>query len=138
MKSQEGLTLIEILASIVILSIIILVTANFFVQGSKFSRVSDEKFSDIQIARDILSVYQTKDSSELFLRIGNPRTEINIIDELQVESDQQSYYQGRKAFVAFREHPDPRIKTDVVVIEVVVQSNTSGIKNETVLEGYSR
>ncbi|WP_449537144.1 prepilin-type N-terminal cleavage/methylation domain-containing protein [Ferdinandcohnia sp. Marseille-Q9671] len=138
MNNQKGLTLIEILASIVILSIIILVSANFFIQGSKFSKVTDEKFSDLQVAKDILAVYQGKDKSTLQDKIGNARLEVSILDELEVDPNQEEYYRGRRAFVTFNKHSDPRIKNDVLVIKVVVESNTNGIKNETVLEGYSK
>ncbi|KMJ60294.1 hypothetical protein AB685_05620 [Bacillus sp. LL01] len=60
--NQKGLTLIEILASIVILGIILTGMLGFFSQMVKYSSHADNKITSINLAEKMLSEYKTTNS----------------------------------------------------------------------------
>ena len=45
---EKGLTLVEILASIVILAIVLIAFMSFFTQSAKFTKFNDEKLTAVQ------------------------------------------------------------------------------------------
>jgi prepilin-type N-terminal cleavage/methylation domain-containing protein len=53
LKNEKGLTLIELLASIVILSIILLSFMTFFTNSFKYNAVSSDKINTTNIAREV-------------------------------------------------------------------------------------
>jgi len=60
--NQKGLTLIEILVSIVILGIIFTGMLGFFSQTVKFSSYNENKITSINLAEKMLSEYKTTNS----------------------------------------------------------------------------
>lgn len=53
LKKQNGFTLIEILASIIILSIILITFFSFFSQSINFSKANEEEYAAIHLAEQI-------------------------------------------------------------------------------------
>jgi len=82
MKNNQGLSLVELLVSIVILSIVIVSFMSFFSQSMKFSRIIEEKLAAINIAEEILSNAKK-----------NPEEEpIKLLTEQQIELNKKKYY----------------------------------------------
>lgn len=71
-NSEKGLTLIEILVSIVILSIIFLSITSFFPQMGLLNKANEDKTITINKAKDILNQWQNRQDVTNFLR--NPTT----------------------------------------------------------------
>lgn len=58
LHSQKGLTLIEILASIVILSIVVITFFTFFINSSGYTSISSEKFQTTNLAREVSNEFK--------------------------------------------------------------------------------
>jgi len=54
-KNSNGLTLVELLVAIVILSIVLLTSMSIFSQAMKFSRITEENLVAINFAEKVLS-----------------------------------------------------------------------------------
>lgn len=67
LKNEKGLTLIEVLTSIVILSIILLTTMSFFPQMGQLNNQNQEKAKAINIAKEILINWQESSDVKWFL-----------------------------------------------------------------------
>jgi|SRR5690625_366020 len=69
LKNEEGLTLVELLGSIVILSIIVLAFLGFFIQSARTTQVSDEildaSYIAQQQAEEIYNLTNTMNYSDL-------------------------------------------------------------------------
>lgn len=53
--NEEGLTLVEILAALVILGIVLVSFMSFFTQSAKFTTINYEKLTAVQVAEDVIS-----------------------------------------------------------------------------------
>ncbi|MED4203173.1 prepilin-type N-terminal cleavage/methylation domain-containing protein [Neobacillus mesonae] len=72
-KNENGLTLIEVLVSIVILSMILLTTMSFFPQMGKINNLNTTKTQAINTAKDILLQWQKKtDDNTMDSFFANP------------------------------------------------------------------
>lgn len=54
-RNENGLTLVEILAALVILGIVLVSFMSFFTQSAKFTAVNYEKLTAVQVAEDVIS-----------------------------------------------------------------------------------
>jgi prepilin-type N-terminal cleavage/methylation domain-containing protein len=59
--NQDGMTLLELLASVTILSIILLSFLKFFIQGYHFTNLNQKKTVGVNVARNVL-MYMEKES----------------------------------------------------------------------------
>ena len=55
MHKEEGLTLVEILAALVILGIVLVSFMSFFTQSAKFTTFNYEKLTAVQVAEDVVA-----------------------------------------------------------------------------------
>ena len=54
-KNEKGLSLVEVLAAVVILSIVLITFMNFFVQSAKHTKFNNEKLTAVQVAEDVVA-----------------------------------------------------------------------------------
>ncbi|MFS0575377.1 type II secretion system protein [Sporosarcina sp. 179-K 3D1 HS] len=59
LQCQKGLTLVEILAAIVILSIVLLSFSSFFLQSAKNTKYNEKKLTAIEIAEEVVADIRT-------------------------------------------------------------------------------
>ncbi|WP_033543613.1 type IV pilus modification PilV family protein [Planococcus sp. CAU13] len=55
LKNNDGLTLVEILAALVLLSIVLITFMSFFTQSAKFTASNEETLTAIQVAEDVVA-----------------------------------------------------------------------------------
>jgi prepilin-type N-terminal cleavage/methylation domain-containing protein len=53
--NEKGLSLVEVLAAVVILSIVLITFLNFFVQSAKHTKFNNEKLTAVQVAEDVVA-----------------------------------------------------------------------------------
>lgn len=58
-KNNEGLTLVEILAALVLLSIVLVAFMSFFTQSAKFTAHNHETLTAVQVAEDVVAEVRT-------------------------------------------------------------------------------
>lgn len=134
--SNKGLSLVELLVSIVLISILLTVAATYFVNSSKQNSTITKNYDSIQLCRSLLDVYKGKDPSELedILKNGTGtktlgkndiKAELGLTEELPFH-----------AKVQVKEHPDSLLKNKIFIVTITVQSENG--KKQTALEGYVR
>ena len=67
-RNEKGVTLIEVLATVVILSIILVSVMNFFPQVGLINNVNGEKSQAISTAKQVLIDWQNDSGVEAFLK----------------------------------------------------------------------
>ncbi len=67
-RNEKGVTLIEILAAVVILSIILVSLMNFFPQMGFINKLNGEKSQAINTAKQVLIDWQNDNGVEAFLK----------------------------------------------------------------------
>lgn len=70
-SSSKGLTLIEVLVSLTILSIILLGIMNFFSQAYSYTNLNQKKTAGINVARNALSYMEQSAGEDSFISIQN-------------------------------------------------------------------
>lgn len=53
-QNEEGMTLVELLAAIVLLGIVLVAFMSFFTQSAKFTAHNHEKLTNVQVAENII------------------------------------------------------------------------------------
>jgi prepilin-type N-terminal cleavage/methylation domain-containing protein len=69
-KNEKGVTLIEVLAAVVILTIILGSTMNFFPQMGLINKTNADKSQAINTAKQVLVKWQSADSVQSFILAG--------------------------------------------------------------------
>jgi type II secretory pathway pseudopilin PulG len=70
-KNEKGITLVEVLAAVVILSIIIGSIMNFFPQIETVNNINGEKSQAINTAKQVLNKWQNDDRVKDFIKYGS-------------------------------------------------------------------
>lgn len=55
LKEERGISLVEVVASIVLITIILISFFGFFIQSSKHTKFNEEKLTSIDIAEDVIA-----------------------------------------------------------------------------------
>jgi type II secretory pathway pseudopilin PulG len=89
---QQGISLNEVLASFVIISILFLITNAYFINSNNESASLSKKYSAVQIADSLLDIYKSMNYSDLYNKIGTT-DQIDIKSMLQLDpaTDISSY-----------------------------------------------
>ena len=69
-KSEKGFTLIEILASISLITIIIIAVSTAFINYANFTKILENKLTSVHVAEELVTVI--KNSDELALLLNSP------------------------------------------------------------------
>lgn len=138
-SKQSGFTLIEVLASIVILTIMFSALSGFFVNSASYSNTFDKKLTAVQLSKSLLESYQAKGFKEALMNIGKPKIELTgdqIAQELGL-SEQLTEINNFNATISFNYPDKSRIQTDKLIKTTVtvysIPKNSSTISE---LEGY--
>ncbi|XJZ26380.1 prepilin-type N-terminal cleavage/methylation domain-containing protein [Bacillota bacterium Lsc_1132] len=134
-SNQNGFSIIEVLASFIIISILFTIISAYFVSSYRQSNSISNKYSAIQLAESLLNTYKKMSFSDLTAKVGTSE-QIDIRNQLQIDPafDIGSF----SAKVNFQKHPDPLLQDRLIDIQVTVTSQENGVKKETSLEGYKR
>lgn len=62
-QNEKGLTLVEILVAITILSIVLITFSSFFLQSAKHTNSNKEKLTAVQVAEDLVAKVRSGDYS---------------------------------------------------------------------------
>ena len=131
LKEEKGISLVEVLASIVLTTILLMLVSSYFIQSFQQNKHMDKSFSSIQLCQSLLDVYKAKGFDILSSNLGNPKS-IQINDELQLDSSTNvSRYSAEVIVIP---HPDLPIRVLIVKITVFTKNE----QNKTQLEGYVR
>ncbi|MDS9471347.1 prepilin-type N-terminal cleavage/methylation domain-containing protein [Sporosarcina pasteurii] len=82
-RKESGLTLIEVLASIVILSIVLISFSSLLLQSTKHTKYNKEKLTAVQVAEDIVAKIRNGDYSmdgetKAYISLGDEKFEVSI------------------------------------------------------------
>lgn len=122
--NQTGISLIEVLVSVVIISIILSYISSLIVSSYKGSKIISDRFTAVQVAEALLNVYRNEDFTTITstenINIEETLGETN--PDLRNFSAKLDVYPGKY----------PSIKR----IVVTVTSTINGPRNTATLEGY--
>ncbi|MEH7239006.1 type IV pilus modification PilV family protein [Bacillus sp. JJ1562] len=100
-KNEKGVTLIELISSIAILTIILLSFMSFFIMSAKYNGVSSDKMNATNIAREVQEEFKVNEEKNLALKnlINYSRTSsvtsipkssypnLNLTQDIQINND---------------------------------------------------
>lgn len=135
-KNEKGLTLIEVLASIVILSIILLTLMRFFPQMGLMNTQNQGKTQAINMARQVLVEWENTSSTAMSLFFTSPST--SPIPQYQLQDSNGDYFIFKKAstignftiYIKIKKSSDfdpshvPVYNTNLIIVQVFNQKNT--------------
>ncbi|GAA4075135.1 prepilin-type N-terminal cleavage/methylation domain-containing protein [Amphibacillus indicireducens] len=70
-KSEKGFTLIEILASISLITIIIIAVSTSFINYANFTKILENKLTSVHVAEELVTVIKNSDELALLLNTLN-------------------------------------------------------------------
>ncbi len=132
-SNEKGISLIEVLASIVIISIIFSVVSSYILSSAQHTKSMSNKYTSVQLAESLLNVYKDMDYTILESKTGTLEA-INIQDTLGLSELEGNF----SATFAVARHHDNKLRDRVLLLTVKVYTNENGVKKETILEGYRR
>lgn len=135
-KNEKGLTLIEVLASIVILSIILLTLMRFFPQMGLMNTQNQGKTQAINMARQVLVEWENTSSTAMSLFFTSPST--SPFPQYQLQDSNGDYFIFKKAstignftiYIKIKKSSDfdlyhtPVYNTNLIIVQVFNQKNT--------------
>ncbi|RLQ98043.1 type II secretion system protein [Falsibacillus albus] len=130
---MEGFTLIEVLVSIVLLSIVLTIAGTFLTTSYENTKISTNNFSTLQLSKSLLNETKKLSFTDLERKIGN-KEEIDIKSTLAGNEDLDS--SKYKAFLEVSRHPSPTLSNRLLVLKVTVTAAVDSEKSVT--EGYVR
>ncbi len=134
-SNQSGFSIIEVLVSILMISILFTIIGAYFVNSYQQSTILSKNYSAVQLAESLLNSYKIRSFQDLVPKVGTSE-KVDIRSQLQI--DPSFDYGLYSAQVEFEKHPDPQLQNRLIVIRVTVFSEVNGIKKQTSLEGYKR
>lgn len=134
LSNQKGISLIEVLASIVIISIIFSVVSSYIISSAQHTKSMSNKFTAVQLAESLLNIYKEMEYPVLDSKTGTTET-VNIHDTIGLETQLEGDY---SATLSVARHHDYKLRDRVLLLTVKVYSMENGVKKETILEGYRR
>lgn len=138
LQKEQGFTLIEVLASIVILTIMFSVMSSFFVNSASYSNSFDKNITSQQLCKSLLEAYQAEGFIEARRKINTREVLTPDIMRQKLALDEDAFsLSGYSADVSFREPSQANLRGKLVEISVTV-TNRDGISSSSTLEGYVR
>ncbi|MEH7384535.1 type II secretion system protein [Bacillus sp. JJ1521] len=140
-KNEKGVTLIELICSIAILTIILISFMSFFIMSAKYNGVSSDKMNATNIAREVQEEFKVNDEKNLALKdlIHFSRTstdtvipksnypKLNLTDDIQVNNDILALTFTRQNFtviVKVDTSDDENVDITLSKLHVLVQKGT--------------
>jgi prepilin-type N-terminal cleavage/methylation domain-containing protein len=133
MKSEKGVTLVEVLVSITLLSIVLITLMNIFPQMGMMNKHNEDKAQAINTAKEILIDWQEADEVEEFIKekrtsgfiptAGNPKIAYTHFS-YDIEDDGYYYFETTKDKydVQIRIKKSPKINSNTTQVnQIIVQ-----------------
>lgn len=133
MRNNRGFTLVEVLASIVIIFILFTLISNYFIKSYEQSNYLNREYTSTQLCESLLKVYRSKPYSTLIDDIGTTKEISNIEEVLQLDSTEK--LDGYSATVQIQNHPDDKLTERAIIVIISVSQHG---KEPIVLEGIVR
>lgn len=144
-RNENGLTLLEVVASIVIITIILLMFSTFFVQANKHAAVNNEKLVVVNLADATLAKIQAKSYSKVpgasiqsyFDDPDTTKLKINMDPPEEIKLNGKTYTITYNATQSNVRPPNSYLsekELDLIKVVVTVESEDGKIKG--VSEGY--
>ncbi|KXH87301.1 prepilin-type N-terminal cleavage/methylation domain-containing protein [Sporosarcina sp. HYO08] len=115
---ERGLSLVEVLAAIVILSIVLVTFFSFFTQSTKYSKFNKEKLTAVQVAEEVVAKIRDIESQDEILGLD----EFQLVGGLYVDTTTYPSYK-----VEINATPGPISTLGKAIITIESLSET-GIK----------
>jgi prepilin-type N-terminal cleavage/methylation domain-containing protein len=138
LNNQNGMTLVEVVAAIAILSIILLTFGGALINNMSYTTATTQKLSTLQLANNVLKKYEEMSYSDAQSQIGTSKTldPSQLSSLLNNNSTSADQYQGFDVIVTLSNPDDVSLSNYLVKVQVKVTSTLSKIQNTTELEGY--
>ena len=106
LKEERGISLVEIVASIVLITIILISFFSFFVQSAKHTKFNEEKLSSVEIAENIVAT----------IRSNPTENRLNVINKKVENSKVPSDY---TAYITIVDGPNTLLKKATIEVKPV-------------------
>ncbi|WP_165352529.1 type IV pilus modification PilV family protein [Bacillus infantis] len=133
LNNNKGFTLMEVLASIVLISLIFIIVGAYFTNSFKTSASISKKYSAVQLAENLLDQYQAMKFTDLEAKTGKTES-IDIQSILNADADFSDY----DAKITVSRHSSPALSSRLLLLKIMVYQSKEGPGKQTVLEGYIR
>lgn len=125
--NEKGLTLIEIIITVVLLSIVLTAFFTFFIQSTQYSKFNEEKLTSVQVAEDVVA------------KIRNMHNDEDLIDKFGYEIIGGKYmnsmtYSPFEVQIQIVQAPFNNFKR--AIITVSTNSNLSPVEEKFTTEMY--
>lgn len=115
---SKGFSLVEVLASIVLIFILFTLVGNYFVKSHEQSNYLDREYTCTQLCEALLKVYRAESYSNLVKHVGQTIEINDIAEELQLDSTVDITHYN--ASIKIDNHPNNKLANRAVIIEVSV------------------
>ena len=110
-QNNKGVTLVEVLAAMAILSIILISIMNIFPQMGMMNKQNEEKAQGINTAKQLLIEWSNKDEVKNALKLDDPASRVWPVGYVQENEDTRNYYlfsltEPVKAVIKINKTPD--------------------------------
>jgi prepilin-type N-terminal cleavage/methylation domain-containing protein len=110
-QDNKGVTLVEVLAAMAILSIILISIMNIFPQMGMMNKQNEEKSQGINTAKQLLIEWSNKDEVKNALKLDDPSARLWPVGYVQENEDTRGYYlfeltEPVKAVIMINKTPD--------------------------------
>ena len=129
-----GISLVEVLALVVLVSIIFSIFSSYILASVQNSKIISNKYNAVQIADSLMNVYLKKEYDEL-LPLAGSTVNIELEEMLGLDS---GGWDGYKATLTVEQHPESKLKDRILVLQVNVISTSNVGQKESSIKGYKR
>ncbi len=146
-SKQSGFTLIEVLASIVILTIMFSALSGFFVNSASYSNTFDKKLSSVQLSKSLLETYQKEGYEEGIKNIEKAPKELSgsaigeklgLTEKMIDTSAYTSTIEFSRPDLTTNPELNPALVNRLLLIKVTVSDQSETATSSSELEGYIR
>ena len=140
MKNEQGMTLVEVVAALAILSIILLGFGGALINNMIYTTATSQKLTTLQLANSVLKKYESKSYSDLASQLNQSDTlDANgLALLLNNDTTTANQFKGFTVKVDFSPPDDSSLSNYLIKIQVTATTTQNYIKNNTVLKGYVR
>lgn len=126
LDDQRGITLLEVLLSIVLLVIVLTSFAGFFTQSALFVKKNEDKISTTQTAQQIVNLIELKLTKEMLTTSNEcPSLPCNLDRDILSGLLDQSFDSSQKISAEFSKGAEELIKVEVSVQDTNNQESNS-------------
>lgn len=130
-NNEQGFTLIEILASVVILSIVLITFFGFYFQASLFSTKNDQKYTSHTLSQKVINLTQEKVTKDVLLDRGIIDSTFTVINGT-FSTDDETYIENLLNYDAYDNDYTVRLTIsngvdELILVKVKAVSNLNTV-----------